>query len=335
MKTNTFKSQQIEKQLQWRKEQDISLEFGKQNGRHYEHIINKKEWEKTLWKGIRSYLLSYLKANNIQHHTGTHNLLSSWVLCSNLYFICKINSYFNELIRKFLALKLNIEIDSVENVELEYALEGILCPNDLLGETDGNRGSGQTSPDVAFIIKNNGKNGLILVECKYTEHSFYACSGRKKKHQSGKIPNPDPIRCLDKMILKTMNDSCHHYMWGRKYWDYLTFTEYAFRNLKVCPASKAGYQLLRQQALAEGIAQSGHYSPVFSVVAFDKRNKKLMSSMNSSGIRNISEEWGLLFKGLSNFSSWEHQEWVNFVREKGDKAMVQDWIEYIEKRYEM
>jgi hypothetical protein len=333
MNISEFRKEQVELQLKWRNTQNISTEFGMQNKKQYSHIIPKKEWSKTVWSPIRDDLLKYLKEQRIQHHTGTHNLLSSWVLCSNLYFICRTNSSFRQLLSDFLSKKLSIKIDTILNVELEYALTGKLSPCELLGEDDGIRGSGQTSPDVAIVFENANTKGLILTECKYTEHSFYACSGRKKKHNSGKIPNPDPERCLTINIVNNFKQGCHQYVWGRKYWDYLKIVDNGKEFLKCCPASKAGYQLIRQQALAEGIAMNGDFSPVFSAVAYDDRNTVLKKSMRTSGILNVFDDFGKLFSGKSLFSSWTHQEWVDYVRKNCRNDIQKQWLSYINDRY--
>lgn len=335
MKQSDYLKKQIELQLSWRKIQDISPEYGMQNKREYSHIIPKKEWHKTIWSPIRDDLLQYLKIQNIQHHTGTHNLLSSWILCANLYFICRTNTSFRKLMEQFLSMKLGCEIDSILNVELEYALQGKLSPKELLGEDDGKRGAGQTSPDVAFVFEHNKIKGLVLTECKYTEHSFYACSGRKKTHNSGKKPNPNPERCLDNSVFTDINTKCHQYVWGRKYWDILEINNSIIKKLKGCPASKAGYQLIRQQALAEGIAKNSEFNPVYSTVAYDERNIVLNKSMRTTGIMHICNEFGELFKGKAIFSSWKHQEWVEYVRNNCTEDLQKAWIIYMKTRYGM
>ncbi len=57
-----------------------------------------------------------------------------------------------------------------------------------------------------------------------------------------------------------------------------------FSNLRSCPAAHAGYQLFRQQALAEGIAGSGKYDLVVSSLAVDDRNNTLRECLKKTGI---------------------------------------------------
>jgi hypothetical protein len=335
MEYNDFRNEQIQLQLSWRKKQNISKENGSQNGKVRDWIIPRAEWKKTIWTELEDSLDNYLIKENVQHHTGVHNLLSSWILCSNLYFGTYVDDNFKELFRQFLEIKLETNIDKINEIYLEFALEGDLNPDNLLGEPNGKRGSGQTSPDVAVSYTTDGKKNLILIECKYTEHSFYNCSGRKKKTNSGLLPNPNPERCLIKETITDFSNNCHQIIWGRKYWDYLEISKYGENILTKCPSSIGGYQLVRQQALAEGIQRSGQFNKVFSCVAYDGRNEHLMSSMTLTGIASIKENFKKLFNLKSDFIIWEHQEWVKYVKNNGKGKFEEEWVKYINERYNM
>lgn len=71
--------------------------------------------------------------------------------------------------------------------------------------------------------------------------------------------------------------------------------ETALAGLPHCPAMKDGFQLFRQQALAEGIAQSGRYDLVVSAVAVDERNDDAEAALRRSGIAGLGQ-WGQLLK---------------------------------------
>ncbi len=95
-----------------------------------------------------------------------------------------------------------------------------------------------------------------------------------------------------------------------------------------------GYQLLRHQALAEGIAQKGKYALVVSSVAFDAGNGELMGSMAcSTGLLDIQRDCGKLFAGRVTFSTFTHQEWVAWVSEHDQTGEWTDWLAYIRNRY--
>jgi len=322
MNYEQYRKEQIEFQIDWRKKQNLTKEDGCQNGKKYPHIIPRTEWKKTIWQQLEKKLSVYLEKKKKQSHTGTHNLLSSWVLCSNLYFGTIINNTFQELFRQFLERRLDIKIEKVCEIHLEFVLDGKLDPKNLLGEPGGIK---KTTPDLAITFNTNGKRGLILVECKYTEHSFYDCSGRKA-HKDGE-------RCFEKKMMKLLKTNCFLNDWERKYWNYLKISECGIKTLNYCPACTGGFQLVRQQALAEGILKIGDYENVWSCIAFDGRNERLMKSMQRNGITSIKNDWDKLFDTKSKFAIWEHQEWVKYVRENGKGTFEKDWVKYITDRY--
>ncbi|MFA5820468.1 MAG: hypothetical protein WC854_14475, partial [Bacteroidales bacterium] len=277
----------------------------------------------------------YLDRKNIQHHTGTHNLLSSWVACANLYFPVRLNAHLRILMLEFLQQKISNQITEITDVELEFAFPhgDPLHPSNLLGEEDGSRGSGQTSPDVAFLVTTRQADGLVLTECKYTEHSFYRCSARRTEDKEKRKGNPDPAKCLKPANLCDYKTICHQTVWKRKYWNNLSLSNNGKTILKRCPATSAGYQLFRQQALAEGIIKSGRYSLIVSAVAFDDRNTDLISCLKSTGIHDFQTSWGSIFDGQSIFKTWTHQEWVTFVKENQVGGQFDGWLKYLNERY--
>lgn len=334
--TADFKKEQKASQIQWRKSNINNKEWGEYNHKKYEHIIPKELWTKSLWKRIEKDLAVYLKNMNVKHHTSTNNLLSSWVVCANLYFIIRNNKSLKKMMVDFLKKKVSNDIDNIINVELEFAFpdNDDLHPSKLLGEMDGNRGSGQTSPDVAFIVKTKDGEGIVLTECKYVEHSFYRCSARTEKGSERRKRNPEPDRCMKPAKGYDYKSICHQTVWNRKYWELLNLSKIENNTLKRCPAATAGYQLFRQQALAEGIKLSGRYSLVASAVAFDERNTELKNCLRSTGIKDFQTGWGKIFEGKSLYKIWTHQEWVQFVRESQTNHEFDDWLKYLEERYQ-
>jgi len=331
----SFDLEQRKHQEIWRKTNISTSERGFQNKRDYEHIIPRRIWTETLWKDIRLELPVYLHQKNIQHHTGTHNLLSSWIACANLYFPVRQNAILRILMAEFLRQKISDHITEITDVELEFAFpqNDPLHPSILLGEEDGTRGSGQTSPDVAFLIKTKQGSGIVLTECKYTEHSFYKCSARRTEDKEKRKGNPDPSRCLKQASVCDYKTICHQTVWKRKYWNNLFLSNHGKTILKRCPATSAGYQLFRQQSLAEGIMKSGRYSLVASAVAFDDRNIELKACLRSTGISDFQTDWSGIFKGKAIFRTWTHQEWVEFVRKNQVKGQFNDWLKYMHVRY--
>ena len=316
-------------QPDWEREPE---KWGRQNKVSYAHIT-KGDWTKLLWKGIQVELPKYL-STTIKAHSGVGNLLSSWVVAANLYFPARINTHLKDLLLGFLQTRISSDIIEVVDVELEYSLEGNLSPQVLLGEMNGGRGIGQTSPDVAFIVNTKQGIGLILTECKYTEHSFYRCSARRATDRGDKPANPHPEKCLK--AAATCNYEalpCHQKVWGRKYIDYFELTAIGKSKLTRCPAATAGYQLFRQQSLANGIKKSGKYDLVVSSVSFDARNKALIGCLKTSGIPDFQIGWEEIYVHGADFITWHHQDWVKFVRDNQHNEEFKNWLKYLNERY--
>lgn len=337
---NAFRTSILSDQMKWKKKYlpHITKE-GFQNKQSFGHILPKANQEDNFYLSIRSDLFDkargYLELNHIKPHTGIHNLLSSWALCANLYWPFN-NPEGKKLLAEYLKAQTNLDIETIESLELEYEdIDPNLKPKYLLGEDDnGLRGSGQTSPDLAVIFKNRkGENGILLIESKFTEHSFYVCSGYKKQTSSERDPNHETKRCLTtKGILSSYYTDCHLNTWGRKYWELLSgdLDQNEFSSLKRCPMSTCCYQLFRQQALAKGFQKK--YSVVASCVAMDERNSTLVNSGSRTGLKPFPEGWRRLFPGLY-FFWFTHQSWFEFVKAHNNNGRWTDWIKYIDERY--
>ena len=325
-------------QVAWRKQYIASTEWGWQNGKCHPWILPRWLWEAGLWSGIRSgsnnSLAEYLANNGVQKHEGSHNLKSSWIQCANLCFPFGGSVAGRSLLAGFLREHVADEIRSVDAVELEYEdKDAGLRPAVLLGETGGKRGSGQTSPDLGILV--NEKRGLALVENKLVEKSFYPCSARRTGDSRGRPGNPDPARCDQALAVAfDYQSQCHQTVWGRRYWEHLApvVDNDRLSKLAHCPAAHSGYQLFRQQALAEGIAASGKYDFVISCVAADERNETLNSSLKRTRIAEL-KDWASLFRGRARFALFTHQQWVAWVGTHDAGNRWRDWLAYVESRY--
>ncbi|HSW57887.1 MAG TPA: hypothetical protein VLH15_05760 [Dehalococcoidales bacterium] len=333
-------------QLNWRKKKEILIgRNGKQNGVEKDYILPANEWLLGTWDDadFRKLLSNYLEVDQIQANNWKHNLKSSWTQCANIFFSFRYHPHLKNMLASFLKRELDLEITSIDGVELEYAAPGKLSPRYLLGEQGGKRGSGQTSPDVAVTFTcRDGKCGIYLIENKYTEHHFYACSAAKKtlspEHKTqGLECNPAPERC--KNIKKCFDDperNCHQVKWGRQYFPILlkSINEAAFLSLPYCPAMKDGYQLFRQHALAQGFVESGLFDYVYSGVAYDDRNHGFIGCLSELGLPDFREDWTGLFNSASkvNFHCFSHQDLLSWVM-RSRSPYVQKWGKYVTERY--
>ena len=344
---SNFRDQMRFNQLAWRQQ---SLPHVQGQGwwqkRQYEHILPRGSREENLWPGIRRGgpfpLDAYLSSRGIQAHTGRDNLLSSWTLAANLYFPFGQSPEGRRLVADFLSAHIDGSISSVRAVELEWEHPHTsLQPPNLLGETDGGRGTNQTSPDVAFdVTLRGGGRGIVLTEVKFTEHNFYACSIRKQLDTARRASSCHSLPLLQ----ADPRGLCgQHTVKDRRYWDHLQGVFDWRARLRWCPAATAGYQLFRQQALAEALAVNSGLALVVSALAYHKENARLIGSLRRTGrvagrdaLRDIRTDWAKLFNGQAKFKTFSHQSWVEFVRRSGSRAAwCSDWLDYVTDRYDL
>jgi hypothetical protein len=331
-----FDREMTDHQVRWRREHVSTQEPGVQNKVTRPWLLPRWAWEESLWPPLRGTapesVHAHLTARRIARHSGCHNLKSSWVSGVNLYFTFGRSEAGRALLAGFLAAHVDPRVRSLESLELEWAGDRELTPRTLLGETGGRRGRGQTSPDLGLVA--NRGDGLLLVENKLVEHSFYACSARTGSGSATRPGHQDPARCDDAAALVAHPSLCHQHALGRRYWSWLhdRIDAEASTGLARCPAATAGYQLFRQQALAEALASSRRYGFVASVLAVDGRNERLARCLAPCGLADV-RDWGRLVHGRASFAVFTHQEWAAWVRAHDPCGAWAHWSTWIARRY--
>ena len=313
-------------------------EWGWQNGGRYAWIFPHDSWEEGLWSGLRSgsahSLRDYLHANHVQKHLGVHNLESSWMLCANLYFPFGRSDHGRALLAGFLHERVHPVIRSVDAVELEYAesddLEPVASPRRARRQSRRRANVARcrlcgerwpwTHPDREQVCR------AFLLSL------FRARAGRK--HRATRQPRSLPLRPRlsrpGRSCRAVSSDGFGAESIGRILAPVVDRER--LLTLRHCPAAYAGYQLFRQQALAEGIASSGKYAFVASCLAVDDRNETLRGCLKGTGIADI-QQWGDLFVGKAHFAVFTHQQWVSWVHAHGEAGQWAGWLSYVEERY--
>lgn len=322
----TFYSQMRRHQVNWRIATLPHIkENGWQNNKQYDHILPWANHQANFYPPIREKLFGYIRAERIQPHTGIHNLLSSWAFCANMYWPFN-NENGKQLLANYLSERMGIQIATVYKMHLEYD-HPTMPTAKLLGEGGGQRGTYQTSADLAIEFGlADGRKGLLLVESKFTEQNFGFCSA------SGQL-NPAPGGCCNtKGILDSNFTDCHLLAWRRKYWTYLEdHLDYGlYAGLELCPMMAGVYQLFRQQALAEALKT--HFDLVISSVFVDSRNEEIQRVGLSAGLGSLPEGWAQLFPNLP-FAWLIHNDWYEYVKLNDVTGEWADWLNYVGPRY--
>jgi hypothetical protein len=335
-KRQDFRARMLDRQVAWRARclPDLT-ERGLWHRERYDHILPESAWTMNLWPGIAESLPAYL-GEEIQPHAGKHNLLSSWVLGASLYFPFGQDDEGKALLASFLRDTVDARIARVTDVELEFADGGDLTAEKLLGETGGRRGAHQTSPDVGVrVTLQDGGAGLVLIEVKFCEKDFGSCSARRRELKPlGREASCD---ALDVVLANLASACAQHDVYHRRYFDHLggplVAADAAPRTGR-CPAAVNGYQLFRQQALAEALALSGSYEMVVSALAYHAGNVGLVTCLKGIGLEDV-ERWGSLFAGKAPFVAFAHQSWVRHVANSLNAPQWRSWIEWAGARYDL
>lgn len=291
----------------------------------YEHILPARRWTRNLWSGIRGAAVDYFSHEKIKWHDQRDNLLSSQILCVNIFYpLRKYLSVLDGFLREFYP-----SLTKVTDIDFEY-----IGPRNYFNEPGG-RGFNRTSADVVITWEDTkGKNNLLLVEFKFTESNFGECSKRE---------NPDRDRCnYGELVISSTQTECYRSEVGRPYWDMILVPQGPFiremlNKTQYCPFRYDFYQLMRNQLLAKCIAEdkgSGFHIAEFAV-CYDVRNKNLLNlSHPVGGNSNPFTSWESFLKNPSSFKHFTIQQFLEHIDHIDNlPSELEQWRAYLNKRY--
>ena len=295
--------------------------------REYDHILPSKLWTQNLWSGISDVAVDYFSREKIKWHDQRDNLLSSQILCVNVFFpLRNYPSLLNSFLKRFYS-----SLANVTDIDFEY-----IGPKNYFCEPGG-RGYNRTSADVSIEWKDTkGKKNLLLVEFKFTESNFGECS---------KSGNPDRERCNNgELVISSPQTECYRSEVKRPYWDMVRSPQGPFqveklKKTKYCPFRYDFYQLMRNQLLAKCIAEdedSGFYIAGFAV-CYDDRNKNLLNlSHPIDGDSNPLTIWKSFLKDKNTFKHFTIQQLLEYIENIDDlPSELKQWRAYLNKRYSL
>jgi len=299
-------------------------ELGKKSGREYAHILPASQWTRNLWSGIRRTAVDHFSRKKIKWHNQRDNLLSSQILCVNMFFPLRNHpSLLDGFLREFYP-----SLAKVTDIDFEY-----IGSRNYFNEPGG-RGYNRTSADVAITWENTkGKSNLLLIEFKFTEPNFGECS---------KSENPDQERCNHgELIISSHKTECYRSEVGRPYWDIILkegpFIQEMLNKTQYCPFRYDFYQLMRNQLLAKCIAEdkdSGFFVVEFAV-CYNDRNKTLLNlSHPIDGDSNPLTSWKSFLKDKNTFKYFTIQQLLEYIGHIDNlPSELEQWRTYLNKRY--
>ena len=293
----------------------------------YEHILPARQWTQNLWPGIRRTAVDYFRRKKIKWHNERGNLLSSQILCVNIFFLLKNHtSLLDGFLREFYP-----SLAKVTDIDFEY-----IGRRNYFNEPGG-RGYNRTSTDVSIEWEDTtGKSNLLLIEFKFTEPNFGECS---------KSGNLDQQRCNHaELIISCPKTQCYRSEKQRTYWDTILSPQGPFivemlSKTQYCPFRYDFYQLMRNQLLAHHITEdkdSGVHFAEFAV-CYDDRNKNILNlSHPIDGDSNPLTSWKSFLKDKNTFKHFTIQQLLEYIENTDTlPSELEQWRTYLNKRYDL
>jgi len=300
---------------------------GRWRGKGYQHILPIEIWDFNLWNEIRDTARIQFAERDIAWHDQRHNLLSSQILCVNIFFPLRNEQ---ELLANFLADRIP-QLAGVGKTHFEYIGE-----KNYLNEPGG-RGQMRTSADVALEwFDASNSRGLLLLEFKFTETEFGRCGGATSRG------NKERWRCRQPSeIARAPEKMCYLVDRRRRpYWqiavgpnsplciDLLAREPY-------CPFRYDFYQLMRNQFLAhliESDPHSGFQRALFGVAYHAENDRLLRMGRPFGGERNPLKAWAALLREPDRFITFTVQDLLNWIDARLPEHL-EEWRAFLSAKY--
>jgi len=340
---NPFEQQEIFRQVAFKRRRWPELGDGRSSKRptySYPHILPASHERLVFYEPLADAILSYLTEEKIALHTEALNLKSSQVACLNFLFPFRQDL---DLAKAALGSFLP-GLREVTGIEFEYT--GPPEVTQWLGEPErGKRGLYRTSIDAAiFWIGRSKRKHITLVEWKYTEHSFGACSAFRSDSKDDKAR----CRALDVARDRDPARSCLLTTGGdrrsRRYWEHMGtagISPPAFSNVQGCPFRGPFYQLMRQFLLAAYLRQKDEADEADVVSIGFTRNTKLhevppqLCSLVDRHGEGIVGAWNAVLKGVPPMRHRTVEQLIAGVRVNKIEGIDLGWRNYLRERYDV
>lgn len=295
--------------------------------RKYQHILPIELWDLNLWEQIRATARIHFVEEEIAWHDQRHNLLSSQILCVNIFFPLRDEQ---TLLADFLVGHVP-QLARVGRMHFEY-----IGDRNYLNEP-GRRGRMRTSADLALEWFDAGNSqGLLLLEFKFTEVEFGRCGGatsRGNKERSRCRQPSEIVQAPEKMCYLVDPKQ-------RPYWQIALGQDSPLRiellaTEPYCPFRYDFYQLMRNQFLAhliEADPHSGFQQALFGV-AYHAENEQLQRMGRPfGGEGNPLKAWAGLLREPVSFVTFTVQDLLSWIDARLP-SHLEEWRAFLSAKY--
>lgn len=300
---------------------------GNWRGGQYPHILPSELWDLNLWEQIRDTARIHFVEDNIAWHDQRHNLLSSQILCVNIFFPLRNE---HELFTGFLAGHIP-QLAGVSKMYFEY-----IGDKNYLNEP-GSRGRMRTSADIALEWSDaSNSRGLLLLEFKFTEREFGRCGGATSPG------NVDRSRCRQpSKIVQAPEKMCYLVKpKQRPYWEIALGPDSPLRidlltKESYCPFRYDFNQLMRNQFLAhliESDPNSGFQRALFGVAYHAENDQLLRMGRPFNGERNPLKAWAGLLREPDSFITFTLQDLLAWMDSRLP-SHLEEWRAFLSAKY--
>ena len=300
---------------------------GKWRGKEYRHILPIQLWDLNLWEQVRAPARIHFFEEDIAWHHQRHNLLSSQILCVNIFFPLRNEQ---ELLAGFLADRIP-QLGRVGRTYFEY-----IGDRNYLNEPGG-RGRMRTSADIALEWYDpSNSRGLLLLEFKFTEREFGRCGGATSRG------NVDRSRCRQaSKIVQAPEKMCYLVdPKERPYWGIALSPDTPLRvdllaSEPYCPFRYDFYQLMRNQFLGHRIESdpdSGFQRALFGVAYHAQNDQLLRMGRPFGGERNPLKAWAGLLREPDRFITFTIQDLLSWMDQRLP-SHLEEWRGFLNARY--
>lgn len=298
-------------------------ERGIHQGQAVDYLFPADQWAQNLHEEFRQDVLDHLEVEQIAVHDFSHHVRSSQAFALNLaapFFArpARLGPILSAM------LPPNLQVARVDKVEAE-----VVDPRNRFGEP-GQRGAKRTSSDLGiWWTDSEGKRCLLLVEVKYTEAEFGACS--KGARHGGRCDSGGPQVLASGGSLCPLSDAPHR----RTYWPLMqqlqVFQEEALASSQACPFRHDGYQLMRNQLLAAVLEADPELDRVdFAVMMHDDNAAVRRLGAPLAGSQQAVDAWRGVLRRPSRFHDLSPRQWLQSARKD---PTLRSWADAMLGRY--